>query len=325
MRWITCFAVGAALVSGATAQIPKDDAVRIGEFYRLASQVQNGIWPGWSDVADPVLLVTPDTEFLTHFPSVPVDFKGGADGFSWRPRKFGTNFEATLPVFGPPAVILIGEPAHTASKTSTPWVIVLMHEHFHQLQDAKPGYWTAVNALGLSHGDQTGMWMLNYPFPYSKADIVQSFSELRDQLIVAVKETDKRGFQREARRYVAMRRNFFATLSSEDHRYLSFQLWQEGIARYTQIKAAEAAASYQPTMEYQTLADYQPFSEYAKQARTQTLDELQHIDIAKAERVAIYSFGAVEGLLLDRLYPDWKSAYFNHMLTTDGLFDLNTR
>jgi hypothetical protein len=49
--------------------------------------------------------------------------------------------------------------------------------------------------------------------------------------------------------------------------------WQEGIARYTQIKAAEAAADYQPTVEYAALADFEPFSARPK-ARTENLNEL---------------------------------------------------
>jgi hypothetical protein len=39
--------------------IPADDAVRVAEFYRLAPQIEDGIWPGWSKVADPLLLITP--------------------------------------------------------------------------------------------------------------------------------------------------------------------------------------------------------------------------------------------------------------------------
>ena len=30
----------------------------------------------------------------------------------------------------------------------------------------------------------------------------------------------------------------------DDRKYFSFQLWQEGVARYIQIKSAEAAADY---------------------------------------------------------------------------------
>ena len=62
-----------------------------------------------------------------------------------------------------------------------------MHEHFHQLQYAQPGYFQAVAALGLSHGDQTGTWILNYPFPYTNASIGKEFAALRDQLLLTIR------------------------------------------------------------------------------------------------------------------------------------------
>jgi len=105
-----------------------------------------------------------------------------------------------------------------------------------------------------------------------------------------------------------------------DRKYLSFQLWQEGIARYVQIKSAEAAADYQPSAEFTALPDYTPFSDYALTARSRTLNELKQIDFAQAKRESIYSFGAAEALLLDRLNPKWKDEYFLHLLTTEPLF-----
>src|SRR5690242_2667924 len=143
-------------------QLPADDAVRIREFYRLAPWIEDQIWPNWSQTPTPLLLVTGDTEFLTHFPAVPNEFKQAGEDLYARPRKFPANFLATFPAFGPPSVIVVGEPAHTESKTSTPWLITLMHEHFHQLQYGFAGYHAAVDGLGLSHGDTSGMWMLNY-------------------------------------------------------------------------------------------------------------------------------------------------------------------
>ncbi len=164
------------------------------------------------------------------------------------------------------------------------------------------------------------MWMLEYPFPYKKPEVAQSFGRLRDLLVATVKETDEVKFRKNAEEYVALRRKFFAQLSPDDHKYLSFQLWQEGIARYTQIMAAEAAASYKPTEAFAALADYEPFSAYGARARAETMDELRKVDLAKAQREAIYPFGAVEGMLLDRLSPGWKGEYFKRLLTTDDLF-----
>ena len=113
----------------------------------------------------------------------------------------------------------------------------------------------------------------------------------------------------------------FAQLSANDHKYFSFQLWQEGIARYTQVKAAEAAAEYRPTTDYAALADYESFAAYGQRARTETLTELRTADIGKMKRVFVYSFGGAEGLLLDRWNPGWKNEYFVHPLSTDALFE----
>lgn len=301
-------------------QMAPDDAVRVREFYRLAAQIQDKIWPGWSRIPAPLLLVTSDGEFLTHHPAPPKDFKQIGNDLYVRPRHFPTNLLATFPAFGPPSVIVIGEPANTSSRTSTPWVITLMHEHFHQLQSAQPGYFDGVQNLGLTHGDQTGMWMLTYPFPYDAPAVVQGFSNLRNLLLAALKETDPAKFAAMAKRYVDARKAFYLQLSPDDHKYLAFQLWQEGIARYTDIKAAEEAVNYKPSAEFSALADYEPFAQYASGARRHTLDELQNADIAVMKREVVYSWGAAEGFLLDRLQPNWRDTYFQQPFSLDSCF-----
>jgi hypothetical protein len=301
--------------------LPAADAVRIHEFYLLAPSIAGQIWPGWSSTPAPLLLVTTETEFLTHHPNPPGDFKKIGNDLYARPRQFPTNLLATFPAFGPPSVIVIGEPENTEAKTSTPWLFVLMHEHFHQLQDSHPGILEDINRLGLSRGDNTGMWMLNYPFPYKQPQLRQSFSALRDSLLAALAEQDQAAFARAADKYAAERKKFFAQLSNDDRKYLSFQLWKEGIARYTQVRAAELAAKYHPTSEFRALPDYQSFSDYASSARKQTLDELKKMDLATDQRVVVYSWGAGEGFLLDRLNPTWKDDYFKSLFTLDPYFD----
>ena len=302
-------------------RLSADNAARIKEFYRLAAGIQDGIWAGWSGVPAPLMLVTPDWEFLTHHPAPPKELKSVGDAVYARARQFPTSLQATFPAFGPPAVMVVGEPTNTASKTSTPWLFILMHEHFHQLQWAQPGYLEAVNGLGLSHGDTSGMWMLNYPFPYEKAEVARGFGELRDLVLRALSESRDAEFRKLAREYVEHRKKFFAQFSDEDHKYLSFQLWQEGVARYTEVKSAEAAAQHRPTAEFAALADYEAFSSYATKARANTLNELRQADLATRKRTVVYSFGAAEGFLLDRWRPGWKEQYFKRMLSTDSYFE----
>ncbi|HVP55500.1 MAG TPA: hypothetical protein VMU45_10940 [Candidatus Eisenbacteria bacterium] len=321
MRYlISLLLLAVSLFAQAPKSLPADDAVRIIEFYRLADQIQDKVWPGWSKTPAPLVLVTADTEYLTHFPTPPKEFQKVGDDVYARPRQFATNLQATFPAFGFPPVIVIGEPANTSSKTSTPWLITLMHEHFHQMQWAQPEYVKAINDLGLSKGDATGMWMLNYPYPYDVPEIAESFHHLRDTLLATLAEVDQQKFAPLAKAYLKERKMFLGQLLPNDHKYFSFQLWQEGVARYTQIKAAEAAADYQPSTAFAALPDYTPFSTYALTARARTLDELKHIDITQSKREAFYSFGAAEALLLDRLNPEWKDQYFKYLLTTDPLF-----
>jgi hypothetical protein len=315
-----------ALLVTVFAPIPAEkiasvDAVRVREFYRLAERIQDDVWPGWSKVPAPVLLVTKDNEFLTHVEKMPEGFADNGDGFFVRVRQFPASIEATFPAFGPPDVIVVGTPENTASKTSTPWLMVLMHEHFHQLQDAQPDMYKKIDELGLSHGDKTGMWMLNYPFPYEKTEVTAEFARMRDALLAALAETDNAKFKFLAAEYLKGRRTFFALLATDDRKYFNFQLWKEGIARYTQVKSAEAAANYKPTPEFAALADYTSFADYRRNYRATTLKELKETKFDESKRVSFYSFGAAEGFLLDRLHPDWKKQYFEHLFTLDEFFE----
>jgi hypothetical protein len=320
MRCLIAVFLSTALFAQAPRPLPAEDAVRISEFYRLAEQTQDKVWPGWGKTPAPLLLVTAGAEYLTHFPTPPKDFQKVGDDIYARPRQFAPDLQATFPAFGYPPVIVIGEPSNTSSKTSTPWIIAVMHEHFHQLQWAQAEYVKAIADLGLSKGDATGMWMLNYPYPYDNPELAGAFEHLRDSLLEALNEVEQKRFEQLSKQYLKDRKQFFAQLLPGDHKYFSFQLWQEGVARYTQIKAAEAAADYQPSAAYVALPDFTPFSTYALTARARTLDELKHIDITRSKRDVFYSFGAAEALLLDRINPGWKDEYFKHLLSTDPLF-----
>jgi hypothetical protein len=311
MRLISCslLAASVAFAQGTPPGLSSDNAVRVREFYRLAAQVQDRVWPHWSQAPDAILLITPDFEYLTHHPT-PSDFQPAGKDIAARPRQFEPNLQATFPPFGSTPVMVIGQAENTSSKTSTPWLITLLHEHFHQLQYAQPDYYPGTEKLGLDKSGAGSMWMLNYPFPYENEKIVRQFSALRDRLLSTVLESDPGKFHARATAYVKARKSFLALLAEDDRKYLEFQFWQEGIARYTEIKVAEAAETYRPSAEYAALADFTAFAGMAAKRRQSTLDELKKVALAERKREVAYSFGAAEGLLLDRLRPNWKAAYF---------------
>jgi hypothetical protein len=298
-----------------------NDSIRVAEFYRLADKIQDQVWPEWSGTPAPMLLITPTSEFLTHHPNPPKEFADAGDGFLVRPRQFPVQLEATFPAFDAMSVIVVGAPETTASRASTRWLFTLMHEHFHQMQDGQPDSYKKVEALGLSHGDNTGMWMLNFPFPYEKPEAGTEFATLRDLLLAVLAEKDEAKFQALAQKYAVQRKTYFSKFSAEERKYFEFELWKEGVARYTQVRCAEAAANYQPSPEFAVLPDYESFATNAAKARAATLSELKHINLAESKRTVVYSFGAAEGFLLDRMHPSWQKQYFQRPFSLGVYFE----
>ncbi|HKO96184.1 MAG TPA: hypothetical protein VJU86_04290 [Pyrinomonadaceae bacterium] len=298
--------------------ISEIDTVRLAEAFRLAEVVGDRVWPGWNKAPLAVLLVTPEVEFLVRHPKPSPDFtKLGFDrrlksDVYYRQRKFPATYLATFPAVSGSMVstIVVGQAENTFVKTSTPWVITLLHEHFHQLQDSQPNFYSDVNALNLSRGDQTGMWMLNYAFPYDRADVQKQFTEMSTLLAAAVNAT-KSDRAAKVRAYLEARQRFRSMISPDDEKYLSFQFWKEGIARYTEYQVARlAAANYRPTKEYRSLKDYRSFEDVARATRASIFRQLSTQKLGETKREVVYSYGAAEGLLLDWILPGWRKRYF---------------
>lgn len=174
-------AAPAAADAQAAPALSPPDRVRLAEAIRLADAVCETVWPGWGRAAMPVLLVTDSAEFLVGHPRPSADFvRLGADPLLrrevWtRPPQFSPTLLATFPAVGGLPTIVIGS-AERTGKSSTAWVLTLLHEHFHQWQYSQPDYYAGVTRLALARGDTTGAWMLNYPFPYDSVPVQQAFT-----------------------------------------------------------------------------------------------------------------------------------------------------
>ncbi len=319
------------LTCGVCAQqkpsLPETDRIRLAEAFRIGGMLGNRVWSGWDKAPFATLLVTPENEFLVRHPQPSKDFTLiGYDSLLksdvyFRKRTQPVNFLATFPLVGGVSTIVIGQAENTTQKSSTPWVVTMLHEHFHQLQDSQPNFYAEVNALNLSRGDQTGMWQLNYPFPYSAPEVKRQFDALSRMLADALQTRDQSDFSKKLAAYLEARRKFEKTLNPDDYRYLSFQLWKEGVARYTEYRIAQLAAeSYQPSKEFRALKDFSPFNEVADKAMKNILRELATLKFDEYQRVAFYPFGAGEALLLDRANPEWRSRYFAEKFYVDRYF-----
>lgn len=310
-------------------RIDETDRIRLAEAFRIGATLGNRIWANWDKAPFALLLVTPEYEFLIRHPKPSPDFTlTGYDALLqsnvyYRERTQPTNLLATFPVVGGIPTIVIGQPENTDKKTSTPWVVTMLHEHFHQLQYSQPGYYEGVNALGLSRGDQSGMWMLNYPFPYDWPEMKEQFSLLSRLLADALHAKTRSDFELKLAAYMKQRHELEMTLSPDDYRYFSFQMWQEGIARYTEYRIAKmAAARYKPSKAFRALKDYQSFAEVANRIKGGIIIELVLRKLANEKRVMFYALGAGEGLLLDRVDPSWRRRYFVEKFYLDKYFEL---
>jgi hypothetical protein len=195
------------------------------------------------------------------------------------------------------------------------WILTVLHEHFHQWQQTDTSYGPQTIALGLSGGDRTGMWMLNYPFPYDSAAIQDRFADLSHALVSALDAVDSPHFRQLVKKFIEARDSFQQALSPNDYRYFSFQLWQEGVARYTEYRMAEIAAGDSSSWPSDSL-----YGKAAVMIRNRILTNLANPDLGSNGRIAFYSVGAAEALLLDRLSPNWHSRYHVERFSLDPYF-----
>ncbi len=293
-----------------------EDKIRIAEAYRIAELYGNKIWEDWDKAPFALLLVYDENEFLINHPSPSDDFKLiGFDSLLksnvyFRKRIFDKTFLATFPAVNGLSTIVVGTPENTG-KSSVNWIITILHEHFHQLQYSQLDYYSSVNDLDLSGGDETGMWMLNYPFPYEDEKVNTQYKILADALLKLLIPfpQDSRLFNRDLSAYMEERNNFKELLNEKKYKYFSFQLWQEGIARYTEYKLADMISHYEPSEELKELKDYKPFYEVADELRENIFNQLKKFSLKDNGRICFYSFGAGEGILLDRINKNWKEKY----------------
>ena len=205
----------------------------------------------------------------------------------------------------------MGTPENTG-KSTIDWIITILHEHFHQYQYSQPDYYNNVNKLNLSGGDSTGMWMLNYPFPYEDKKINAAYDSCKKALAQIFKSKDDWQFKDLYKAFKNKRAHLKESLQENDYKYFSFQLWQEGIACYTEIKLMQLllANNYVFSKEVQNIKDYKPLKDHYKDYYTNALNLIDDLSLRDSKRICFYAFGAFEGLLLDKVNPSWKKNYF---------------
>lgn len=260
------------------------------------------LWTGYGAAPFGFLLVQGEREVLLCHPSMPAGFTREAaepetdcDQFV-RPRSgLSDALLAAMPLFGPPSTIVMGTPQTTGLSLAR-WRSTILHEHFHQWQSDLPEYYGRVAALDLAGGDQSGMWMLNFAFPYERPEVAAAYAAAAGALLAALEARGTEAFRPRLADYAERRRAFAAAAGERNWRYLDFQLWQEGVARWTEIALGRGSADAAMRAE-------------AEAREAELLAGLRRPDLARQQRLVAYPMGAGEAMLLEACGPAWRARY----------------
>lgn len=292
---------GAHAAPSAPVQFPSELATAIESVRTTIKRSGNNYWPGFSNAPYGFLLVEEKGEILACEDRIPSGFtQVGTDPILKCPLATGPrswrepSLLAAMPVFGLPTTIVMGSPVATG-KSLPEWQATVIHEHFHQWQYALPDYFSRVEALGLAGGDETGMWMINYPFPYEKTEVENAYAKASLALAEAI-HAPQRQLKEKTLAYLSLREAFKATVSAADWRYFELQLWQEGVARWTEFEVAER--SKDPAI-----------AKAGGEIRQRVLQSLRTPNLARSKRLSVYALGAGEAMLLDRTNQRWRKCY----------------
>lgn len=306
-----------AIVFAQTPEIRIDDRVRITEAIKIAGKYCDNVWKDWSKVPITLLLVTDNYEFLINHPNPTDDFKKlGYDSLLksdvyYRDKVFDKHFLATFPAVNNVNTIVVGMPENTG-RLSLGWIFTVLHEHFHQYQYTQPDYFSAVQGLGLAGDDNTGMWMLNYNFPYEKEEVAKQYGIMMRAMKDAIDFYGTKESEMMLAEFQYERANFKKVMSEKDYAYFSFQNWQEGIADYTQMKLMELLSKdkYEFSSGVQKLNDYMPLDTFAVRYYANKMYLAANEKLNEDKRVCFYASGSLEGILLDKVNPNWRDLYF---------------
>ena len=301
----TAILVVAAVASAAAAR-PTDPTDVVGphlaQVRAFAADEGEKVWPGYGQAPFGFLLIADKQENLLCRDVVPGGFAPagaeratGCKRYSRARTGLPGNLLAAMPIFGPPSVIVMGSPESTG-RTEASWVRTILHEHFHQWQYDLPDYFSRILALDLHGGDETGMWALNYAFPYDDPGVVAAFDDASNELADAVAARGTPQFSTAFDNYLAARQALAARAGERNWRYFEFQLWQEGVARWTEIRLGK----WYPR---------QDVRDSAVKLEEATLAALRSPKLAENKREVVYAHGAAEAMLLQACGSEWRSAY----------------
>jgi hypothetical protein len=294
-----------AVALGASPQLPSEtDRRMIADAQAIVRNEGDLLWTGLSQAPLPTLLIGPERETL--FCGLPTS-GFSAIGFDpitrctmqVRARELPVDLAAATDL-GNVSVIHMGLP-EALEATQADWIVTFLHEAFHQHQSTLPGYFSAVDEVRARLSKAGEQWVLEYPFPYADPKVKAEFAAMilsAGQFLSAENE-----MQAEAaiRSYVEARNRARDAMSPDDWLYYEFQVGQEGVARWTELKFAAAAGNAR--------ADIASIGTERTGGLAVSLGAIDSQGLGMWRRSSFYVLGAIEASMLERVRPQWQLEY----------------
>ncbi|MBX9615916.1 MAG: hypothetical protein K2X25_10005 [Caulobacteraceae bacterium] len=298
-------AASAAVLALLSTELPPGDVrAMIHDARQLIIRSGDTVWEGYSETPLPILLVEGSRETLFCAPVLQGFTPAGTDPVTGctlqtRPRELPVDLAAAS-WLGDQPVIMMGLP-DALEATRADWVITLLHETFHQYQAALPAYQPSVDQVGSRLGQTDVGWMLDYPFPYSRAEVGVAFGRMNRAALAWLEAPEDPEAGQRMTGYMQARRAARAIVGETDWLYYEFQAGQEGVARWSELTLADIAGRSDPDIAAVALD--------RRLGLATSLRAINDQGLAMWRRSSFYVLGAIEADMLERHRPDWKAAY----------------
>ena len=298
-------ALFSAVALGASAQLPAEpDRRMIADAHAIVRNEGDILWAGLSQAPLPTLLIGPEHETL--FCGLPTPSFSAISfdpitrcTMQVRARELPVDLAAATDL-GNVSVIHMGLP-EALDATQADWIVTFLHEAFHQYQSTLPGYFSAVDVVRARLGKAGEQWILEYPFPYADPKVKAEFAAMTlsaGQFLSA--ESDAQA-EAAIRSYVEARNRARDAMSPDDWLYYEFQVGQEGVARWTELKIATAASNARP--------DIAAIGKERTGGLAVSLGAIDRQGLNMWRRSSFYVLGAIEASMLERVRPRWQQEY----------------
>lgn len=262
------------------------------------------LWAGLSQAPLPTLLIGPEHETLFCGLPTPGFSALGFDPITRctmqvRTRELPVDLSAATDLGNVP-VIHMGLP-DALEATQADWIVTFLHEAFHQYQSTLPGYLSAVDVVRARLSKAGDQWVLEYPFPYADPKVKAEFAAMTlsaGQFVSAENDTQAKAA---IRSYVEARNRARDAMSPDDWLYYEFQVGQEGVARWTELKFAVAAGNAR--------ADIAAIGQERTGGLAVSLGAIDSQGLNMWRRSSFYVLGAIEASMLERVRPQWQLEY----------------